>query len=122
MVRRLLGLALAMGVVVSGAVLVEGRPQAARPQDHVQWVATALKRMQTIKPGMTRGDLLKVFTTEGFLSTPLPRTFVSRNCPYFKVNVEFEAVGRPSHDAGGRVTLVESGKDKIIKVSRPYLQ
>jgi hypothetical protein len=78
--------------------------------------------MQTIKPGMTRTDLLKVFTTEGGTFTGLQRTFVSRDCPYFKVAVEFEAVGRPSHDADGRVTLVEGSEDKIITISQPYLQ
>jgi hypothetical protein len=71
---------------------------------------------------MTREDLLKVFTTEGGLSTGLRRTFVSRDCPYFKVDVQFEAVGRPSRDAGGRVTLEEGKQDIIVQISRPYLQ
>lgn len=61
---------------------------------HLAWVAEVLKRMQTIKPGMTRKTLLRVFTTEGGLSTGLQRTFVSRDCPYFKIDVEFQAVGR----------------------------
>jgi hypothetical protein len=56
-------------------------------QDHVAWVAQALKRMQTIKPGMTREALLIVFTTEGGLSTGLQRPFISRDCPYFKVDL-----------------------------------
>jgi len=51
---------------------------------HVAWVIEVLKRMLTIKPGMTRETLLKAFTTEGGLSTGLHRTFVSRDCPYFK--------------------------------------
>jgi hypothetical protein len=122
MIRRILSVALLSGVITSGAALVQVRAQSAKQQEHMAWVAAALKRMQTIKPGMTRTDLLKVFTTEGGLSTGLRRTFVSRDCPYFKVDVEFEAVGRPSRDADGRVTLVERGEDKITKVSRPYLQ
>ena len=63
-----------------------------------------------------------LFTTEGGLSTGLRRTFVSRDCPYFKVDVEFQAVGRPDRDGNGRVTLVEDGQDIIQKISRPYLQ
>ena len=90
-------------------------------QSHVAWVADALTRMQTIKPGMTRTDLLKVFTTEGGLFNGLQRTFVSRDCLYFKVDVEFEAVGRPARDRDGRVTLIEDGRDIIVKISRPYL-
>jgi hypothetical protein len=78
--------------------------------------------MQTIKPGMTREALLTVFTTEGGLSTGLQRTFVSRDCPFFKVDVEFQAVGRSNRDGNGRVSLVESSQDVILKISRPYLQ
>jgi len=88
----------------------------------VAWVAEVLKLMQTINPGMTRKTLLTVFTTEGGLSTGLRRTFVSRDCPYFKVEVEFQAVGRPNRDENGRVTLVEANEDIILKVSTPYLQ
>lgn len=89
---------------------------------HVVWVGEVLQRMQTIKPGMTRKTLLTVFTTEGGLFTGLRRTFVSRDCPYFKVNVEFQAVGRPARDEDGRVTGAEGDDDIILKLSAPYLQ
>jgi hypothetical protein len=125
MFSRFLLLAALSGVAVGGAISVRATQQASRMQvfdkDHTAWVAESLKRMQTIKPGMTRTDLLKVFTTEGGLSTGLQRTFVSPDCPYFKVDVEFEAVGRPGRDANGRVTLVEGSQDIIVKISRPYL-
>jgi hypothetical protein len=91
-------------------------------QDHNAWVTHALEKMETIKTGMTRAELLKVFTMEGGLSTGLRRTFVSQDCPYFKVDVEFDAVGRPNLDEEGRVTLVEDDRDVIVKISRPYLQ
>jgi hypothetical protein len=55
-------------------------------------------------------------------STGLQRTFVSRDCPYFKVDVEFEAVGRPDRTPDGRVTLVEGEEDRIVRISKPYLQ
>ena len=91
-------------------------------QTHLAWVGEVLKRMQTIRPGMTRKALLTVFTTEGGLSTGLRRTFVSRDCSYFKVDVEFQAVGRPNRDGSGRVTLVEGDNDIITNISMPYLQ
>ena len=118
MVQRVLAFALLSSAIISGAAVVQARPQVAGQREHVAWVPEALKRMQTVKPGMT----LKVFTTEGGQSTPLHRTFVSRDCPYFKVDVDFEAVGRPSRDANGRVTMVEGSEDKIVKISKPYLQ
>jgi hypothetical protein len=60
--------------------------------DHADWVAQVLRRMQDMRPGMTRAALLLTFTTEGGLSKGLQRTFVSRDCSYFKVDVTFRAV------------------------------
>jgi hypothetical protein len=91
-------------------------------QNHVAWVTEVLKKMQTVLPGITREALCQVFTTEGGLSTGLQRTFVSCDCPYFKVDVEFQAVVCPDRNGNGRVTLGEDGKDLILKISRPYLQ
>jgi hypothetical protein len=83
----------------------------AQSPEHVRWVEAVLKRMETIKAGMTRETLLTVFTTEGGLSTVSHRTYVSRDCPYFKVDVDFEAAGKN-----------EAPRDRIVKISRPYLQ
>lgn len=106
------------------SVTVAGPPAQSSQASKVQteWIANSLKEIQKIKVGMTRADLLKVFTTEGGLSTGLNRTYVYRECPYIKVDVEFEAVGRPARDAEGRVTLVEGDRDLIIKISKPYLE
>jgi hypothetical protein len=113
------------GIVSVGLAISTGMLAVAFGQstdDHATWVADALIRMQSIESGMTRGELLTVFTTEGGLSSPLARTFVSRDCPYFKVDVEFRPVGRPSRGADGRVTMIEDPRDVIIAISRPYLQ
>src|ERR1043166_4045766 len=85
------------------------------------WVEHSLNRMRSVKSGMTRADLLKVFTEDGGLSTSLWRTYVYRECPYFKVDVEFTPVGRTARDVNGRVTLVESDSDIIKSISRPYV-
>jgi hypothetical protein len=112
-------------VFIGSANAVHASPQTGQTvssQGHVTWVAEALKRIQTIKSGMTREDLLKVFTTEGGLYTGRRRTFVSRDCSYFKVDVEFKAVGRRDRDDDGRLTVVEGSQDIIVKISRAYLQ
>lgn len=90
--------------------------------ERIAWVADVLRRMEAVQPGMTRADLLKVFKTEGGLASTLQRRYVSRECPYFKVDVEFKAVGRPEKDADGRQTRIEAGEDIIIKISRPYVE
>ena len=125
MIKRCLMAVLILGVSMSSLSSLRATTSQAQTelsQSHTAWVADALKRMQTVKVGMTRSELLTVFTTEGGIYTDLQRTFVGRDCPYFKVDVEFEAVGRPSRDSQGRVTLVEGSRDTVIKISRPYLQ
>ena len=92
-----------------------------RSREHTEWVAKSLREMQQIKVGMSRADLLKVFTTEGGLSTGLNRTYVFRECPLIKVDVEFDPVGRPAGEGEGKVTPVEENKDLIKKISKPYL-
>jgi hypothetical protein len=61
--------------------------------DHTQWVATILKEIQSIKVGMNRIDLLKVFKEEGGVSTRISRRYTYRDCPYIRVDVEFEQSG-----------------------------
>jgi len=46
--------------------------------EHAQWVSSVLRWTYDIKPGMTRSDLLKVYTTEGGISTRTQRTYVLR--------------------------------------------
>src|SRR5258708_4500827 len=78
---------------------------------HTAWVGQPFQRRQAVKPGMTRAVLLTVFREEGGISTGLRQTYVSQECPYFHVDVEFEAVGRPTRDSDGRVTLVKDDRD-----------
>lgn len=111
-----------LALTAGGQMMCAQAAQGEFSQDHVAWVTRALTRMETIKPGMTRQELLTVFTIEGGLSTGLQRTFVSRDCPYFKIDVQFKAVGRQDRDREGRVTLVEDNRDIIVKISKPYLQ
>ena len=83
---------------------------------HSEWVARSLSTIQTIKVGMTRGDLLKVFTVEGGASNRTTRTYAFRECPYIKVDVSFEPVGT-SQDK-----LREHMEDRITRISKPYLE
>ena len=64
---------------------------------------------------MKRSDLAVVLTTEGGLSTRLQQTFVSRECPYIKVDVVFKAADDNSDAAK------EDQDDLIQTISKPYL-
>jgi len=79
--------------------------------EHTSWIMGVLNATHTIKVGMPRSDLMKVFTTEGGLSTRSQRTYVYRQCPYIKVDVKFAASSRNE----------ERPTDKITEISRPYL-
>jgi len=119
--RRVLPLLAASAFVGADALHASAQHQESVTRANAVWVERVLKRMLTIRPGKTRADLLEVFTTEGGLSTGLQRTFVSRDCLYFKVDVEFQAIGRPGRDLDGRVTLIEDDRDLISTISRPYI-
>jgi hypothetical protein len=84
--------------------------------EHTEWIAKSLKEIESVKAGMTRGDLLKVFKEEGGISTRKWQRYPYRDCPYIKVDVEFEPVG----DLENKVS--QSPKDKIIKISKPFLE
>src|SRR5215469_1872651 len=85
-------------------------------EEHTKWIASALRSIEAIKVGMTRSELLKVFTTEGGLefrnATTSRRTYVYRLCPYIKVDVTL-AISDPNQDLP---------TDKINQISRPYLE
>ncbi|HET9399798.1 MAG TPA: hypothetical protein VFO34_02515 [Candidatus Acidoferrales bacterium] len=123
-IRFVLGMLMLSFVAGSGAPARSTRagPQTPCGEEHTAWVGEALKKLETIKPGMTRKELLTVTDIEGGLSTTTQRTYVSRDCPYFKVDVEFSVFGGPKHDSEGRLTNREDDRDVIVKVSRPYLQ
>lgn len=81
--------------------------------EHTQWVGSVLAWTADIKPGMTRNDLLRVFTAEGGISTRTRRTYALKRCFYIHVDVEFSPAGNAPFN--------ERLDDKILKISRPYL-
>jgi hypothetical protein len=82
-------------------------------EEHARWIHQVMHLIETIKPGMRRGEILLVFTEDGGLSTRSQQRYTYKHCPYIKVDVEFSPI-----DHGTK----ESPDDKIVKVSRPYLQ
>jgi len=81
-----------------------------------RWVQDSLMAMQSIRPGMTRADLMKVFEYPGGLwPSPCP-TYEFQGCRFFKVDVTFKHFDR---DADGRA--IEKPTDVIETISKPYL-
>jgi hypothetical protein len=107
-----------LAAILLTALMTTGTPaqNAKAGTDHTKWVESVLRAADTIKPGMTRKELLRVFTEEGGLSSRTWRTYVYKDCPYIKVDVEFS----PAGDVGNG--LREGPNDKIVKISKPYLE
>lgn len=97
----------------SGSLAQSTRTSAGSDNDceHTKWIEKALRAIGTVKVGMTRSELMTVFTTEGGISTTSERTYAYRQCPYIKVDVKFSATSQE----------VELPTDKIVQISRPYL-
>ncbi|MHC4351821.1 MAG: hypothetical protein ACYTE3_22325 [Planctomycetota bacterium] len=83
------------------------------PQNHTDWLREFLVRVESLRPGATRGELLKVFRAEGGQSTRSSRTYVYNDCKFVKVNVRFKPI-----DSG----RFESPEDVITEISKPFVE
>jgi hypothetical protein len=79
-----------------------------------------LKDVSSVQSGMTRAELLRVFTTEGGLSTRDEQRYVYRRCPYIKVMVTFRRPADADDDWGGAPEEERAG-DIIQSISKPFL-
>jgi hypothetical protein len=85
-------------------------------KNFTEQISRALRECEKIKPGMTRAELEKVFTTQGGIWTATHRAYVYRGCRYIKVDVEFK-LSVPEQDR-----LEARPTDTISKISKPYLE
>ena len=108
---------MAFGVVTFvSAAAISPSSDPGEADEHTEWIAKSLKEIESVKVGMTRLELLRAFKEEGGISTRTWRRYVYRDCPYIKVDAEFEPVGEPENK------LSQSPRDKIIKISKPFLE
>lgn len=85
--------------------------------EHEIWIGKATTDIQTIKVGMTRRDLLTVFTRAGgfFTTSRLAGTYQYKGSTYIKVDVEFSKASGEDNDTA------ENPNDIIQSISKPYL-
>jgi hypothetical protein len=87
-------------------------------QEHIAWVAKCLMDFQSIKVGMTRGEVEKRFPEDGGERGVSPVRFTHPECGYFKIDVEFDF----KRDAKEQGRAIESPEDKVTKISKPYIE
>jgi hypothetical protein len=104
-----------------GAALLRAQappPEHQRDQDHTRWVKSCLRDFESIKVGMTRGQVEAKLPMDGGLHTVSPVRFVHPACRYFKIDVEFEF----KRNAADQGRAIEDAADKVTKVSKPYIE
>ena len=82
--------------------------------ERTRWIGEILESVHDLTVGMTRKQLLDVFTTEGGISTPQQQTYVHKLCHLVKVDVKFSTGRNPQ-------SFEEMPGDVIVSISKPYL-
>ena len=87
--------------------------------DYSKWLQASLEEIDTVRAGMTRRDLMKLFRAQGGIFTRTQQQFVYRKSSLIHVTVKFEAVGQPDIIVPEQSDI---GDDKIIEISRPFIE
>ena len=90
--------------------------QVATSQSPDQWLQDKYREATSIKAGMSREDLLKVFMEDGGLNTIPATRYVLRSCHMIKVDVAFDT------EYGQAYKEKPDRELKIKQISKPYLE
>lgn len=94
-------------------------PLRAQPdKNQTQWAESCLKDFESIKTGMTRGEVEAKLAMDGGLQSVSPVRYAHPACGYFKMDVEFEF----KRNAADQNRAVADKADKVTKVSKPYIE
>jgi len=108
-------------LLIAGLLVIVGSQtylpaQTANDQAHQQWLEERYKEATSIKPGMTRADLLKLFEEDGGLQTIPAGRYVLKSCRLIQIGVKFDTAYGVNYKPTSDENL------KIVEVSKPYLE
>ncbi|MGZ5262061.1 MAG: hypothetical protein ACXWC0_30985 [Burkholderiales bacterium] len=107
-------MAILLSILLTGVQAQDVRTdQRAIDQEHTDWIEHVLRVVSHIKPGMTRQSLSRSFEGDVGLQSRSQGRYAYKHCHNIKIDIEFSRV-----DDGPDF----SPDDKIVKVSRPYLE
>ena len=86
--------------------------------DFSKRVALLLKDFEKMKPGMSREEIKQFFPRDGGVHSVSKERFVHPECPFFKVDVEFDF----ELDPNDQNRPVWSDEDQAKKISKPYIE
>ncbi|HEY8228736.1 MAG TPA: hypothetical protein VIG25_25950 [Pyrinomonadaceae bacterium] len=120
--------------IVCSLLIVTG-PTPRLPQmdpNHDQWLQERYFEATSIKEGMTRADLLKVFRMDGGIQLLLPTRYVLKDSNFIKVDIEFDVPAGQRivpddsrfemRDSSENFQFVSNEKLKIKRISKPYIE
>lgn len=81
-------------------------------ENHQKWLSERIIEAKSIKPGMSRSQLLKVFDIEGGLQAIPATRYVLKSCPMIKIDVSFKP---------GVANRTSGVSESIATVSKVYL-
>jgi hypothetical protein len=111
-------LALCIGLILSLCLAQEEYAQRTPNKVCTAWVEKCLMDFQSIKPGVTMGEIQKKFPMDGGLQSPYLIRFTHPECDYFKIDVEFDF----KCDVKDPNRPLWSPEDKVTKTSKPYIE
>ena len=106
-------------LLIAGLVLLVGarahQAQVTDDQAHQQWLEERYKEAISIKPGMSRADLIMLFDEDGGVQMVAATRYVLKSCRLIQIEVKFNAYGADFR-------AIPAKDLKIIDISRPFLQ
>jgi hypothetical protein len=86
-----------------------------KEQTHLEWLSERITEAKSVKAGMSRADLLKVFDRESGFQVIPAEAYVLKSCFLIKVNVKFDLPALSSSQS------IPDKDLKIKSISEPYL-
>jgi len=107
---------LTAGLSVMIGALTYSHAQDGSDRARQQWLEEKYTEARSIKPGMSRADLLKLFMEDGGLQSIPATRYVLKGCHLIQIEVKFDT------KYGVNYKPVPDENLKIVEVSKPYLE
>ena|ERR1051326_855618 len=106
-------------IFLAGLLTIVGAQNFLRAQNdenkaHQQWLEERYKEAASIKPGMTRADLRRLFSEDGGFHSTSEWPYVLKSCSLIKISVKFDKYDFSNRRLDDQV--------RIVEVSKPYLE
>ena len=111
-----IGILLIASLLITIGARIYPQAQTASDQAHQQWLEERYKEATSIKTGMSRADLLKLFDEDGGLQSIPAGRYVLKSCQLIQIEVKFNS------QYGVDYQPMPDRDLKITNVSKPYLE